>query len=59
MVNRNKSDRRTPDRRSFSFAAYRGGDRRQLSRRAYLDRRSAEFWRFSWLRVTLAQQLAG
>ncbi len=58
MLNRQNVDRRKPDRRIFTGEQFDGPDRRSVSRRDYLDRRSNEAWRFSWLRVTLTHQLA-
>lgn len=58
MNDRKNVERRMPDRRRLFAEAYNGQERRTASRRDYLDRRSSDFWRFSWLRVTVSEQLA-
>jgi hypothetical protein len=59
MTDRKNVERRMPDRRRFFAPSYNGQERRTASRRDYQDRRSADFWRFSWLRMTVSGQLAG
>jgi len=57
-INRQKNDRRTPDRRNSAPVSFTMTDRRETARRGYMDRRDTPFWRFSWLRMSVSQQLA-
>lgn len=58
-VNRQSSDRRMPDRRSFEFSSCNEHERRAVSRRDVVDRRNDPYWRFSWLRTSVVQHLTG
>ncbi len=62
---RRKPDRRNTDLKSFHNQQSSGGDRssvrqerRSEVRRYDVDRRSDMYWRFSWLRLCITQQLA-
>jgi len=57
-TNRQNVDRRNPDRRNAEPGFYNSEDRRNASRRGYVDRRNHEFWQFNWLRTTISHQLA-
>jgi len=57
-LNRQNIDRRNPDRRDPMPAPYSLTERRETNRRSYLDRRNDQMWRFSWLRMSISQQLA-
>lgn len=56
---RQQNDRRAPDRRSFEPAEHVAIERRAMNRRGPTDRRNDPYWRFSWLRTSVCQQLSG
>lgn len=58
-IPRQTTDRRARDRRSYESNGYDKAERRSGMRRAYVDRRGDPFWRFSWLRASISQQLSG
>jgi len=57
-ISRQDNDRRAPDRRKSAPPSHTFTERRETSRRGYMDRRDTPFWRFNWLRMSVSQQLA-
>ena len=54
---RQNVDRRRADRRDVEPENSGRLERRGLSKRNYEDRRSDQYWRFSWLRSCISQQI--
>ncbi len=55
---RQKTDRRRPERRAPTSKPVSVERRSKQLRRSATDRRSSPYWRFSWLRLCVSQQLS-